>query len=312
MISVIIRCRDEYPILLGTLHAFIEELEFHGHEYEIIIVDNLSKDPTPHVLRDRYRRLVNKKLLIVEEYTEKHSTWCAINHGYGRSSGDVIVVSDAHINMRTGTLDLLIKGVREHGGIWHAPMHLWGDTDSIKNYGMDLRLGERFWGNPCPHVPPGESTDKPWPIAMSGASLYAVSREEIEKFGFYSPLFKAYGGGEPYLAMKWWMGGSKVWMEPRGLHRHAFGLNACWKKGPKKARNSVLLKDGSFTKEIPKGVEFLSYSAGYSVPNDEFYFNFMLAATEGRHREACRGDCPGRYAGVWGHEARVPVERPAP
>ncbi len=37
-------------------------------------------------------------------------------------------------------------------------------------------------------------------------------------------------GGEPYLDLKWWLFGKEVWIYPEGLIRHAFGVNAQWRK----------------------------------------------------------------------------------
>jgi hypothetical protein len=158
-------------------------------------------------------------------------------------------------------------------------MQLWGDTTQ-KLYGMDIRLVERFWGDPCPYLPDGIDGTEPYPIPMAGACLFAVSRAQIEDFGLYDKNFGPYGGGEPYLCLKWWMYGSSVIMEPRGLVRHAFGLKPTWKpvRRERTSRNEVYLKTGKITRNLKPGDEYLSYSAGYAVGNEELYTNFMLAA----------------------------------
>ena len=279
-ISVILRARNEYPIVLGTIHSFFEDLEFHGYIPEIIVVDNKSTDFTSDVLEDKFRRWVRGGLLKVVRYYEKPSTWGAINAGYAESTGDVVIVADAHISVKIGTTDLIIKGVQEHGGLWHVPLQLWGDITRIKRYQHDIRLSEKFWGDPCQFIPDGCSKDTPYKIAMAGAFCFAMRRDEIERFGLYDPAFGPYGGGEPYLTMKWWMMGSAVWMEPRALARHAFGIAAKWTKArqDKDSRSKVYLKDGRITSKIKKGDEFLSYASGYSVDNRNFYSNFLIAS----------------------------------
>jgi glycosyltransferase involved in cell wall biosynthesis len=277
---VIIRCRNEYPVVLGTIHAIQEEMEWWGVPWEIVVVDNLSDDNTSDVLEDKYRRWIRKGLLKVVRYNYKASTWCAINRGYEASDGDMIVICDAHISVSCGSINWLVNGAMRNGGIWHAPLQIWGDTEGIRRYGHDLKLVEKFWGDPCPHMPPGEDGSRPWKIPMAGACLMAIQRREIEEFGLYHEEFKAYGGGEPYLAMKWWMKGSSVWMEPRALCRHAFGFHAQWEtaKKDKRARNSVYKKGGELSRDLKKGDEYVNYRAGYTVSNDEHYFNFLLAA----------------------------------
>jgi glycosyltransferase involved in cell wall biosynthesis len=267
-------------VVLGTLHSLVEDLEWDRIPYEIIIVDNLSDDSTADIVEHRYQRWVRNKTLKVVRYTEKPSTWCAINAGYAVSDGDLVAVADAHISVRRGSMKLLAGGAAELGGIWHAPIQMWGDTDPIKRYGHDLRLAERFWGDPCPYLPPGEDGTRPWKIPMAGACLMVLRREEIEKFGLYHPAFRAYGGGEPYLSLKWWLMGSSVWMEPRALVRHAFGIKASWEEArrPRRMRNKVYQEDGTIARRVEQGKKFLKYESGYAVSNDDFYFNFMLAA----------------------------------
>ena len=279
-ISVILRARNEYPIILGTIHSFLEDLEFHGYEPEIIVVDNKSTDNMADVLEDKFRRWIRCGLLKVVRYYEKPSTWCAINAGYEVSTGDVIIVADAHISVKVGTLDLIIKGAQKHGGLWHVPLQMWGDLTRIKRYQHDVRLTEKFWGDPCQFIPDGCSDQEPYKIAMAGAFCFAFLREEAKRFGLYDPAFGPYGGGEPYLTLKWWMMGSAVWMEPRGLARHAFGIDHVWVTAPKdrKTRNQVYLKDGRITNQVKKGEEYLSYRSGYTVDNRNFYRNFLIAS----------------------------------
>lgn len=279
-VSVIVRCRNEFPTILGTLHCLYDDLESCGIPCEIIVVDNRSDDYTADILTDKYRRWVRAGILKVVRYTDKFSTWCAINAGYKEATGDIIVVADAHISVRHGTLKSICSKAEELGGLWHVPLQMWGDDEHIKLFGMDPRLVERFWGDPCRYPPEGIDLTSPWKIPMAGACLFAVRREEIESFGFYDRAFGPYGGGEPYLCLKWWMFGSSVNLDPSGLVRHAFGTRHSWRCVNKErlARNHVYMRDGRITRELKVGDEYLSYNAGYSVPNNEFYFNFLLAA----------------------------------
>jgi glycosyltransferase involved in cell wall biosynthesis len=284
-LSIIVRCKNEYPIILGTINSLVEDCEATGINYEIIIVDNASTDDLADVLEDRYRRWIRTKLLKVVRYTEKASTWCAINAGYKVADGDILAFADAHISVKINSIRSLIDGVISHGGINHVPSQVWGDVEEIKLYGHDLTLDQNFWSGACLRRPKmDQDPDAPWKIALAGACLLAISREEIQNFSYagvpYNPFFRSYGGGEPYLAFKWWMLGSAVWMNPTGLVRHAFGTKAVWKtaKHDIVPRNSVYRKDGQIVKELKAGDIYLSYEPGYTVANEDRDYNFMLAS----------------------------------
>jgi glycosyltransferase involved in cell wall biosynthesis len=279
-VSVIVRCRNEYPIILNTINMFLNEIELHGFIPEIIVVDNMSDDSGADILEDRFRRWVRHGILKVVRYDEKPSTWNAINAGYEHATGDVIFVADAHVSLKIGSLKYLVDGILEHKGLWHSAVQLWGDTERIKRYQYDIRLAERFWGDACQFLPPGEDGSRPYEIPLAGACLFGFHPEEARDFSLYDEAFGTYGGGEPYLCMKWWMYGSKVWIDPRSLCRHAFGLKPRWVKvnRRKTTRNLVYTRGGELKREMFPPDEFLAYNAGYRLGNLEFYWGFMLAA----------------------------------
>ncbi len=286
-VSVIIRCRNEWPLVATTMHSYIDDLETSKIPYEIIVVSNCADDSTPDILLDKYRRWTRAGLLKVVEFNDRASHWGAANAGFEASSGRHIVISDGHVSIGIGTIEKLLSGARTNGGIWHAAEQQWNDTSRIRTYQYDLRLYDRFWGFRCRHVPPSgflppvrEGDIGPYSICMAPHCLLLVAREEIDRFGLYTPPFATYGGGEPYLAMKWWMMGSGVWLDPTALCRHAFGWRARWHtlKKAEKRRSPVLLKSGKFSSNLSIGDEFLAYSKGYDRPNYEFHENFSMAA----------------------------------
>jgi glycosyltransferase involved in cell wall biosynthesis len=281
LVSVVVRCRNEYPIILCTVNALLEDLEFSKIPGEIIVVSNCSTDDTVDVLRFKYQRWIKAGLLKIEEYNDKGSQACSLNRGLEVSRGKIFVAAEAHISLQPGTLGLLASGAETHGGIWHAPVQIWGDALNTKLYGFDLgMLPTHFWGGPCRHVPIGQDPNSPWKIAMAGACLYAVRRDEIEKRGLYHPAFKSYGGIEPYLDLKWWRTGSAVWMHPQALCRYSFGLHPYWKKATKDkvAAREIYKKDGKITKVLKAGDEYLAYGDGWRPESNESFFNFLLAA----------------------------------
>lgn len=284
-VSVVFGVRNEYPTILGTLFSFWEELEHHGYPFELIVVDNLSTDSTPHILRDKFRRWIRCGLLKVIQYDEKPANVTVRNVGARAATGDVVFLSDGHMSVKVGTLDGMIRAWEKHGGLWHAPTHIWGDTTDIRCYGYELKLREKFWGNLSRYFPqdvkdPETGRLRDYWIPMSSHSCLMAGRDEYLDFGGYCEQFRCYGGGEPYLDLKWWLLGSKVWIHPEGLLRHAFGVNAIWRTAShdKHVHSPVYLSTGKITADLKAGDVYIHYARGYAWNNEQFTFNFLLSA----------------------------------
>lgn len=286
-VSVVFGCRNEYPTILGTMHSFMEELEHWGYPFELIVVDNLSTDNTAPILRDKFRRLIRNGLLKVIRYDERPANVTVRNVGARAATGDVLFLSDGHMSVKIGTCHAMIQAWLREGrkGLFHASTNIWGDTTEIRCYGYDLKLELKFWGNLSRYLPPdvkdpetGKLRDY-W-IPMSSHSCLMAGREEYLDFGGYNEFFRCYGGGEPYLDLKWWLFGSKVWIVPEGLFRHGFGVNAMWRTASrdKHVHSSVYVSDGRMTADLKKGDVYLHYARGYAWNNEQFTFNFMLSA----------------------------------
>jgi glycosyltransferase involved in cell wall biosynthesis len=285
-VSVVIGARNEHPQILATIFSFIEEFEYWGYPYEIIVVDNMSDDNTPHILRDKMRRWVREKKLKIIEYNDKPANVTVRNIGAREATGDVVFLSDAHVTIKPGTCHGMIQGWLERGGLWHSAINIWGDTSDIKCYGYDLRLIEKFWGNLSRGVPKElEGKDKKprvpyYRVPMASHCCLMAGREQYLDFGGYCEAFKCYGGGEPYLDLLWWLFGSEVFIYAKGLIRHAFGLRADWREVKKdtKTRTRVHKKDRTHDTVLKKGESHLHYSRGYAWKNDWMQHNFLLSA----------------------------------
>ena len=283
-VSVVVTARNEYPVILGTILSFYNELEHFDYPFEIIVVDNMSDDLGPQVLKDRFRRWIRLGILKVINYDKRPANVLVRNVGARAATGKVVILCDAHLSIKTGTLDLMIKNWQTHGGLWHSATIIWGDTSDIRCYGYKLKLEEKFWGNLSKHLPDQAKDEKgqlqPYTVPMASHCLVLAGRKEYLDFGGYSENFRCYGGGEPYLDLKWWLFGSKVWVEPRGLVRHAFGTRAIWKKSgtKRKLNRAVMSRDGQLKTQLEIGDEYLHYARGYAWNNEQLHFNFMLSA----------------------------------
>lgn len=234
-LSVIIPARNEFPMITGTVysifHAF--EVDFPRHEIEIIIVDNVSDDNRQHpkpgvkgttsylmprgMFSNRYLRV------IYDPIAGNHS---ARNKGALAARGKYLFFSDAHMAYRPGVFKLLMESVDESGGIVHCPIGWMGGyppyTGSM-GYSYTIKLGEEIkgtWNNYC------LDKDKWFYIPALGHCSLMVLRKQFLEFGGYPGLrftrqhIRAYGGGEFYLNMKWWLLGSSVAVHPQAHGYH--------------------------------------------------------------------------------------------
>jgi glycosyltransferase involved in cell wall biosynthesis len=260
------------------MHSYLEDLELSKIPFEIIVATNCCTDQTPDILLDKYRRWVREGILKVVEFNDRPSHWGAANAGIEASIGKYVVVSDSHMSIKYGTMARLHTGAKENGGIWFAAEQQWNDT-RVQTYQYDLKLWDSMWGYRCRFQPPGNNNNA-YKIGMAPHCLLLVSRDEVDRFGAYTPPFATYGGGEPYLCLKWWMMGSSCWIDPQALSRHAFGWRAEWVPAKKDhtRKSAAYTRDGLLKKDLKKGEEHLSYSKGYSRGNYEYFKNFALAA----------------------------------
>ena len=298
-VSVVLTVRNEYPIILSTIYSVYEELTLWGYDFEIIVVDNLSDDNGPDVLEDRFRRWVRSGLLRVIRYNERAGNVIVRNVGVRAAGGDVVLVGDGHLSFEYGTIHGLIHGWQQVGGLWHSAINVWGDTSDIKCLGYKLALEQKFWGTLTRHVPErargkagpggippgleglwGPSGLIPHKVPMaSHCAILAGRQEYLDKRGYHEG-FRTYGGGEPYLDLKWWILGGEVWLEPRGLIRHATFNRGHWRKLPcaQKFSSPKWIRGKGLVREAEAGDELLSYGRKYKWTNEMLHHNFMLSA----------------------------------
>jgi dolichyl-phosphate beta-glucosyltransferase len=91
-LSVVVPCFDEESRLPGSLAVALAYLEATGREYELILVDDGSRDCTPQLIRDaeRANRSVHGVFL-----RENRGKGRALAEGVRRSRGELVLTSDA-------------------------------------------------------------------------------------------------------------------------------------------------------------------------------------------------------------------------
>lgn len=217
-VSVVISARDEMPNIVHTVHSIANDLEtfLTNDAWEIIIVDNGSKNP------DSWRFLAERGMYYHRNIRVLHDPLMgnvtARNKGAKIAKGKYLFFSDAHMSYRIGSFERAIKAIQETGGIVHGAVQWMGGHDpSSPSFQYSIKIGEKLWGTwNMARI----GFDNYFYIAGSGHCFLGVERQQFLDFGGYNDWFRCYGGGELYLAFKWWMMGAPVVCEPRAVGYH--------------------------------------------------------------------------------------------
>lgn len=226
-VSVVISARTEFPNLPHTIHSIINDLETTGRTFRIYLVDNGSQDRTTDFFtyaRSRTsksglelsRRGIIANGLLKVIFDPILGNVSARNNGVQYASGKYLFFSDAHISVKPGAFAHMIKAIDESGGIVHPVIEWMGAYPAKGGYQYSLKIGEKFWGTWNRF----KVADDWFYIPMSGHCFMGMNRQQYVDFGGYNENFRVYGGGEPYLDLKWWRMGSCVVTQPKALVYH--------------------------------------------------------------------------------------------
>lgn len=238
-VSIIISARNEYPQIAMTVDNLMFDMWQAGiHDWEFIIADNGSTDQTSkfwtHAWNNPYAKIADHQ--IKDEL--KYSPRGMVNEGRIRFVYDSIfsnvgarhkaveyarypnlIFADAHISVKPNTIKYALEDLNKYGGIIHMPVAWMGASVYRPHPGVQYtyKIGEKIWGtwNYAQVV-----NDAPFYIPLSGHCFLAVKKKEYEKMGGYDTHQRVYGGGENYLDTVFWMLGSSVMVDPRGLVLH--------------------------------------------------------------------------------------------
>jgi GT2 family glycosyltransferase len=189
--------------------------------FEIIVVDNASKDTTPQII-NRYAGFVQNLRL-----EQNRAVAGGYNAGAEAASGEFLIFINADTIPQPGWLSGLIEPMLkdETIGMTTSRILLEKTPHLINTCGNDVTWTGltvcRGMGEPAERwQEPGEVS------AVSGASC-AIRRDLFEKIGGFDETFEFYLD-DTDLSLRARLAGSRVWYAPesRILHRYTFNFSA--------------------------------------------------------------------------------------
>lgn len=114
-LSIIIPAYNKELEVFQVVSSFIDELKHTSSDWEIIVVDDASKDRT---LREAVRSKKfngNSQRIKIFSYNMNQGKGFALYYGFKKSSGDIIVFADSDLDLPATNLDVILDHFQNTG-----------------------------------------------------------------------------------------------------------------------------------------------------------------------------------------------------
>lgn len=205
---------------------------------EIILVDDASMtDPDRfteeqlhrlHVPLEEYLSHLPKLRLV--RLKERRGLMLARMEGAWRSSGEVVVFLDSHIEATTGWLEPLLARIKEDRTHVVVPSIDSINFDSFTYEGGSGLGVLSFTWTLGQHPEGSSSTDSTQPTSspIMAGGLFAADRQFFMHLGGYDPEMRYYGGEEMEIGFRTWQCGGVIEFLPCSHVFHVFRISAFW------------------------------------------------------------------------------------
>ena len=204
-VSVVVVSHNEGADLHRTLLSLNAALPADS---EIIVVDDSSTDGSTDTLPVERVRVVRPPTRL--------GISAARNLGAAHSRGDVIVFSDAHVDVPVGFIEPLVAALMRAGVGAVGPVVSQRDNPAVKGYGFrwkDAALNIEWLG---------KKGSDPHPVPMLVGCFMAVRRDVFEKVGGFDGGMIVYGHEDAELSMRLWLQGYECLLVPEVNVVHLF------------------------------------------------------------------------------------------
>jgi dolichol-phosphate mannosyltransferase len=112
-ISLVVPCYNEeesIPELLPGIDKTVGELQARGHTVEVILIDDGSRDKTPHLLKEA---TVTRPFVRVIRFARNYGQTAAMQAGFDASRGDVVIPLDADLQNDPADIPMMLEKLDE-------------------------------------------------------------------------------------------------------------------------------------------------------------------------------------------------------
>lgn len=171
-VSVIITTYKTKDLFKTALESVLADLQEASFSYEILVMDNASRDGTVEMMKESYPEIPYL------ENEKNEGLARALNKGITSTTGRYLLTIDSDVQLEKGTIPTLYRYLEEN-------LQYSGATTDIKTpEGRRCKTRFRIGLN---LVKP--SFKAPFPVEFTGNTLCFIRREAYEDVGLYDPAY---------------------------------------------------------------------------------------------------------------------------
>jgi glycosyltransferase involved in cell wall biosynthesis len=213
-ISVLIPARNEGTRLTDTIVA-IAQARATDARLEFVIADDQSDEDIRQTLRAAAQPLRRQARIDIKvsRLRQRQGVPRARNHAAALATGEILFITDAHVQVSYGFGALILENVKPKriiaGAITEANTPFIG-------YGCKLVVPfmGTYWNR--------EPLETPAPVQIAACPATALTRDLFNELGGYDPGMLIYGAAEPEFSVRAWLHGVDVWVHPDFRVEHRF------------------------------------------------------------------------------------------
>jgi glycosyltransferase involved in cell wall biosynthesis len=206
LISVVIPVRNDADDLVDTIGSLIAG-NTGGHSLEIVVVDDASTIPIDAASLP-VPSAVRLQLIRSEE---RLGVPRARNRGAFAAAGDILFITDSHIEFPTRWSDMVVADIRED--------RLLAATIGAEGWrGYGCRLIVPFMGTRWNRRRPRHLA----PVQIASSAGTILTKSLFERLGGYDEGMIIYGAAEPEFSIRTWLAGATVESLPNLVLSHKF------------------------------------------------------------------------------------------
>jgi GT2 family glycosyltransferase len=206
-ISVVVPTLNEMQYLAATLTQLHATLP---RDSEVVVVDDGSTDGSDAITKE----FVPRGVRLLRTYNLGAAG--ARNHGARRTTGDVIVFADAHVDVPSGWYEPLIDVLHQTGVGGVAPAVASMGRPDQKGFGYCLTgptLDTAWLGQQATHA---------YPVPLLSSCFMALRRDVFEQVGGFDGSMVRWGMEDTELSLRLWLMGYTLMVVPQVEVAHLF------------------------------------------------------------------------------------------